>query len=95
MSTGRRRPDDRDVSVFLPRITLVLIGGFVLFMLIAGLYVLPVLLETPPPGAIPDYTKERVMARLEGKVLWMLATSLLVVAGLAIRGVLPGTGGRR
>jgi len=94
MSTARRRPDDRDVSAFLPRITLVLIGGFVLFMLVAGLYVLPVLLETPPAGAIPDYTKERVMARLEGKVLWMLATSLLVVAGLAIRGILPGDRGR-
>ncbi len=34
------------------------------------------------------------MARLEGKVLWMLAASYLVVVALAIRGLLPGTGRR-
>ncbi len=72
-------PQDRDLSRYVPRITLSLAGGFLLFLLSAGLYVLPVLLETPPPGAITDYHKERVRARLEGKVLWFLGGSMIVV----------------
>lgn len=76
---------------FVPRVTLTLLAGFLLFVLIAGLYALPVMLEATPPGAIPDYAKERVMARLEGKVLWMLAASLLAAVALGIRGLLPGT----
>lgn len=85
---------DRDIAAFAPRITIMVLFSLVLFTLLAGLYVLPVLLETPPPGAISDYTQQRVMARLEGKTLWILAASFLTVAGLAIRGILPGTGRR-
>ena len=90
----RGRPDDREITVFIPRITLTLAFGFALFLLIALLYVLPVLLEAPPPGATPGYTQERVMARLEGKVLWMMIASFFAVAMLAARGILPGTGRR-
>ncbi len=57
--------------------TLSLAVGFLLFLLSAGLYALPVLLEPAPPGAIPDYHKERVRERMHGKVLWFLAGSLL------------------
>ncbi len=91
---ARRFSQERDVAGFLPRITISLVAGFALFLLLAGLYVLPELLADPPPGAIPDYQRERVMARLEGKVLWMLAASYLVVVALTIRGLLPGTGRR-
>ncbi len=90
----RGRPDDREITVFIPRITIVLAFGFALFLLVALLYVLPVLLEAPPPGATPGYTKERVMAHLEGKVLWMMIGSFFAVAMLGARGILPGTGRR-
>ena len=54
----------------------------------------PVLLEPPPPGAIADYQKERVVARLDGKVRYFLVGSFLGVTLLSIRGWLPGTGRR-
>lgn len=63
----------------MPRISLLVAAGFALFLLSAGLYVLPVLREAPPPGAIADYQKERVRARLEGKVLYFLAGSMVTV----------------
>ena len=63
----------------MPRITLLLVAGLALFTLSAGLYVLPVLREPVPVGAIPDYVKERVAARLEGKLPWFLAGSMLTV----------------
>ena len=85
------RPHDRDLAAFAPRITIMVLASMLLFTLLAGLYVLPVLLEPPPLGAIPDYTQQRVMARLEGKTLWLLCASFLTIAGLAIRGILPGT----
>jgi hypothetical protein len=43
------------------------------------------MLETPPPGAIPDWTAERVKARLAGKVHWIFAGSALVVAAIVSR----------
>ena len=88
----KAQPDDRDLARFFPRIALLLIGGFALFLVSAGLYLLPVLGETPPPGAIPDWRKERVVARMEGKVMWFLSGSMLVVAAL---GTLPRVRGRR
>jgi hypothetical protein len=91
---GKGRAHDRDLAGFAPRVTIMVLGSLLLFTLLAGLYVLPVLLEPPPPGAIPDYTQQRVMAQLEGKTLWILCASFLSVAGLAIRGILPGTGRR-
>ncbi len=51
---ARRFPQERDVAGFLPRITISVVAGFALFLLLAGLYVLPELLADPPPGAIPD-----------------------------------------
>ena len=89
-----RRPDDRDAARFVPRITVALFAGFVVFVVMATLYVLPVLLETAPPGAIPDYHRERVMAHLEGKVMWLLVAAYLLVTLVAVRGWLPGTGRR-
>ncbi len=67
---------------FRPRVTLALLGGVVLFVISSALYALPALLETPPPGAIADYTEERVRARLEGKALWLLAGSLVLSGAL-------------
>ncbi len=90
----RPRPDDRDLSRFTPRITATLIAGFVLFLLSTGLYVLPVLMEPAPPGAIADWHRERVKARLDGKVRYFLVGSFLGVTLLSIRGLLPGTGRR-
>ena len=91
---SRRAPDDRDLGRFLPRVTIAVLAGFALFAVLALGYALPDCWSEPPPGAIPDYCQERVKARLEGKVTWMLAGSFLTVAALAIRGILPGTGPR-
>ena len=64
-------------------------------MVVALLWVLPVLLEEPPPGAIQDWRAERVRAVLAGKALYLLVASILTAAVLGIRGWLPGTGGGR
>ncbi len=64
----------------MPRATIFLLIAFVLFIAISMLYVLPTLLEPPPPGAIADYTRERVIARMEGKVM-IFATIAVVVSG--------------
>jgi cell shape-determining protein MreD len=85
---------ERDLARFAPRITVTLIAGFAIFMLAALVYVLPVLLDTPPPGAVEDYQRERVMARLEGRLPWLIAGSFLAATLLSIRGWLPGTGRR-
>jgi hypothetical protein len=87
----RGRPDDRDLGRCGPRVTATLVAGFAVFLLTAGLYVLPVLLESAPPGAIEDWHRERVMARLDGKVRYFLVGSFLGVTLLGIRGFLPGT----
>ena len=82
----RRGPaDDRELSRFIPRVTLSLAAGFLLFLLSSGLYVLPVLLEPAPPGAIPDYHKERVRARMQGKVIWFLVGSFLCASLVTAR----------
>jgi hypothetical protein len=60
----------------VPRATLAIVGGLALFVIVSATYSLPALLETPPPGAIADYTQERVRARLEGKASWFLLASL-------------------
>jgi len=91
----RGRTDDRDATAFAPRITLTLLFGLLIFVVVALLWVLPVLLEEPPPGAIPDWRAERVRAVLAGKALYLLVASVLAAAALGIRGWLPGTGGGR
>lgn len=78
-----RRPDPDGGPRFFPRVTLTLAAGAVVFALATVIYSLPALLESPPPGAIPDYTRERVRARLEGKVPALLGGSLLAVAAVA------------
>ncbi len=88
------RPDDSDLGRFAPRVTLTLLAAFGVFLLTAGLYVLPVLLEPAPPGAIADWHRERVAARLHGKVRYFLFGSFLGVTLLSIRGLLPGTARR-
>ena len=85
------RPRDQDLARFAPRLTVMLLTGFALFLVASTLWALPVLLETPPPGAIPDYLRERVAARLDGLVLWLFTGSMLVAAFASIRGLLPGT----
>ena len=72
-------PSDRELARFFPRIAISLLSGFIVFLVVTGLYVLPVLRQDPPPGAIADWHKEQVMARLEGKVLWFLAGSMISV----------------
>ena len=71
---------------FIPRITLTLLLGFGIFIASALLYVLPILVEPQPAGAIRDYTKERVTARLEGKARWFLGGSL-IAATLLVSGM--------
>ena len=91
----RSLPNDRDLARFVPRVSLTLIAGFVLFLVSAGLYALPALRAPVPPGAIADYRKERVMERLEGKVLWFLTGSMITVTliGTIPRGMRrPGPG---
>lgn len=70
---------------FVPRATLALAATVVLFFVATFLYSLPVMLEPPPPGAIPDWTAERVKAHLAGKVHWIFAGSALVVGVIASR----------
>jgi len=69
----------------VPRATLILAGGFALFLVVALLYSIPVYLEPLPAGATPDYLAERVRARLEGKTLIFLALSILAVAAVGSR----------
>jgi hypothetical protein len=88
------RGEDRTRSRFVPRVTLTVLSGLAVFLLSAGIYVLPVLLEPAPPGAIADWHKERVIARMEGKVPYFLLGSFLGVALLSIRGLLPGVSPR-
>ena len=83
------------MTAFVPRVTLTVAAGLAIFVVAALVYALPVLLEPPPPGAIEDWTRERVRARLAGKTIWLLAASFLVAALLSARGWIPGTGGRR
>ncbi len=75
---------------FAPRITLTVLAGFAVFFLSAGLYALPALLEEPPPGAIPDYQRERVSARLEGKVLYFLIGAFAGVTIVSLRRSMRG-----
>jgi hypothetical protein len=91
----RGRADDRDATAFAPRVTVTLLFGFAIFLVVALLYTLPVLLEEPPPGAIQDWVRERVRARLAGKTLYLIVASILAAAALGARGWLPGTGASR
>jgi len=65
--------------------TLVILGGFALFFVLAMLYSMPVILEEPPPGAAPDYITERVRAHLHGKVPWILGISFLISGAIGAR----------
>jgi hypothetical protein len=71
--------------MFVPRFTLVLLLGFALFVLLAMLYSLPVIFQTPPPNAGPDFIEERVRAHLEGKVSWIMLAAFGIAVGLASR----------
>jgi hypothetical protein len=88
---GKPLGDQADYERFAPRVTISLLAGFAIFLVLALLYALPALLEPPPPDAIADYTQERVRARLEGKVFWIFAISMLAAALAGIRGILPFT----
>lgn len=66
----------------VPRMTLTVLAGFALFVVLTLLYSLPVLLESPPEGAIPSYTAERVKSHLDGKVTWLLAASFVIVGAI-------------
>jgi hypothetical protein len=88
---GKHPQNQADYERFAPRVTISLLAGFALFLLLALLYSLPAILEPPPPDAIADYTQERVRARLEGKVFWIFAVSMLAAALAGVRGILPFT----
>ncbi len=87
-------PANRNTPLFVPRVTFQLILGVALFFASMLLYVSPILFQDPPPGAIPDWHKEQVQARLEGKVLLFALGSLGLVAVLSMRGLLPWSGPR-
>ena len=70
---------------FAPRATLILAGGFLLFLAVSLLYSLPVMLEPVPADAAPDYLAERVRAHLAGKTFIFLSLSILAVAALSAR----------
>jgi hypothetical protein len=69
----------------MPRATLVIVGGFALFFVVAFLYSMPVFFEPLPEGATQSYLEERVKARLEGKVPWFLGVSLIAAAAIGAR----------
>jgi hypothetical protein len=93
--SGRPLQNQADYERFAPRVTISLLMGFVLFLVLALLYSLPALLETPPPDAIADYTQERVRARLDGKVFWIFTVSMLASAFAGVWGILPFTSRKR
>ncbi|MFQ5699937.1 MAG: hypothetical protein ACE5IL_16870 [Myxococcota bacterium] len=74
----------------MPRITLTLLLGTVIFLISAGVWIWPVLMQDPPPGAIADWTVERVRARLDGVVLWLILGAFVAAAVVVARGWLPG-----
>lgn len=65
--------------------TLIILGAFALFFVLAMLYSMPVILETPPAGAGPEYITERVRAHLHGKVPWILMISFLISGVIGAR----------
>jgi predicted MFS family arabinose efflux permease len=65
--------------------TLIVLGGFALFFVLAMLYSLPVILAQPPAGAAPDYITEQVRLHLRGKVSWILVTAFLISGGIGAR----------
>jgi len=69
---------------FVPRLTLILVLGFVVSIAAMYVYVLPVLGTTPPPGAVPQWHEEQVKQRLRGKVHYFLFGSYGSVAAVAI-----------
>lgn len=69
----------------MPRIALLLLAGGALFVLASLVYVWPVLREPAPAGAIPDWHAERVRARLQGKVPWLLVGSFGLAGVLGAR----------
>jgi hypothetical protein len=83
------RPDDRELARFAPRVTMMVVLGFALFLLSAGVWVAPALLETPPPGAIEDWRKERAWERMRGKVPWLLTGSFVAATLITIRVTRP------
>lgn len=83
-------PEQEDLERFVPRIALMIAGGLIVFLVTTLLYLLPVVLEPVPVGAIPDYRTERVRARLQGKIPYFLAGSFVSVALLVSMGVVPG-----
>jgi len=66
--------------------TLVLVGGVLLFLAVSLLYSLPVLSEPPPEGAPDDYVAERVREHLRGKIPYFFGGSLVAVALAVSRG---------
>ncbi len=69
---------------FVPRLTLILLLGFAVAFGAMYLYVLPVLNQPAPPGAVPEWHDEQVKQRLRGKVHWFLLGSYGAVAGIGI-----------
>ncbi len=71
---------------FVPRATLILGGGILLFFLSSMTYALvPVMLGPIPENAADSYVEERVKARLAGKIPWFLGTSMIVAGAIGAR----------
>lgn len=87
---GAADRDSGDVTSFVPRITITLVLGTAIFLVAAGVWIWPILLQDPPPGAIADWTVERVRARLDGVVLWLILGGYGAAAVIVARGWLPG-----
>jgi hypothetical protein len=79
------RPGPRPVSRFSPRLTLLVLAGFVVFFASLFLYSLPAMLEPAPPGAAQSWHAERVKQRLRGKVHWFLVGSFGAVTAIGLR----------
>ncbi len=69
---------------FVPRLTLILVVGFVVSIAAMYVYVLPVLNQPAPPGAVPQWHDEQIKQRLRGKVHWFLLGSYGSVAGVTL-----------
>ncbi len=79
----------RPVQRFAPKITLLVLAGFVLFFASLFLYSLPAMFETAPPGAVESWHAERVKQRLRGKVHWFLVGSFGAVTAIGLRFARP------
>lgn len=68
----------------MPRVTVLLLAGFVVAVAAMYVYVIPVLNQPEPPGAVAEWRNEQIKERLRGKVHLFLLGSYASVAAIGV-----------